>query len=515
MVAMVNKRLLPLYLPIPFIGEVPYLSKGLKYNLELLLFYGPWSPWENCWQLRECYKDASKRSLLANQLKRHIAILSVLNLLLAPLVLGWQILYHFFSYAETIKRAPESLGVRTWSLYARVLLRHFNELDHEFSDRLSRAHKPATKYLASFPAPISTLIAKNLAFVATSFLGVLVFLSVYDDVVLTVEHMISLITVLGCATAIFRSFIPGEETKRSSEELLVQVLGHVHYLPAAWRGKAHTKHVAAHFQQLFQFKAIYILVEMLSPIVCPFILLSLRSRALDIVDFYRNFTVSVLDIGDVCAFAQMDVRHHGNPEWSVKPTTDDTQENITQYNQGEDGKTELSLVAFTCRNPGWRIPHVNQKNYLSNLHNSVMNATNNYNSVNPLAQNSIYKTMLCSYYNQQNCNLANPTVMRSGYFSNQRFGEDLPEEQDEGGARIPNQHKPIVPDKVEASIQEEQDLSIGTLHLYDLHLARMNQRSIRRNPNESSHVVINMDNRPNLHISHTNEGTPLLKKPQP
>lgn len=40
------------------------------------------------------------------------------------------------------------------------------------------------------------------------------------------------------------------------EELFVQVLGHVHYLPAAWRGRAHTKDVAAHFQQLFQFRAV-------------------------------------------------------------------------------------------------------------------------------------------------------------------------------------------------------------------------------------------------------------------
>lgn len=40
------------------------------------------------------------------------------------------------------------------------------------------------------------------------------------------------------------------------EELLVQVLGHVHYLPAAWRGRAHTRHVAAHLQHMFQFRAV-------------------------------------------------------------------------------------------------------------------------------------------------------------------------------------------------------------------------------------------------------------------
>lgn len=39
-------------------------------------------------------------------------------------------------------------------------------------------------------------------------------------------------------------------------------------------------------------------------------------RALDIVDFFRNFTVEVAGVGDICSFAQLDVRHHGNPQVS-------------------------------------------------------------------------------------------------------------------------------------------------------------------------------------------------------
>lgn len=61
---------------------------------------------------------------------------------------------------QLIKRSPGSLGLRTWSQYARITLRHFNELEHELRDRLNRAHKPATKYLASFSSPITTVIAK-------------------------------------------------------------------------------------------------------------------------------------------------------------------------------------------------------------------------------------------------------------------------------------------------------------------------------------------------------------------
>ena len=56
----------------------------------------------------------------------------------------------------------------------------------------------------------------------------------------------------------------------------------------------------------------------MSALVTPFLLcFSVRYKALDIVDFFRNFTVEVVGVGDVCSFAQMDVRKHGNPEVSL------------------------------------------------------------------------------------------------------------------------------------------------------------------------------------------------------
>ena len=64
----------------------------------------------------------------------------------------------------------------------------------------------------------------------------------------------------------------------------------------------------------------YVIQELFSPIVTPFLLcFNLRYKSLDIVDFFRNFTVDVVGVGDVCSFAQMDVKRHGNPEVSQGP----------------------------------------------------------------------------------------------------------------------------------------------------------------------------------------------------
>lgn len=203
-VAMVNKSLLPVRFRLPLLGHVVFLTQGLKYNLELLLFWGPGSLFQNKWNLQPQYKRAGSRLELAQRLARTMVLLGLANLLLCPFVLVWQVLYAFFSYTEVIKREPGSLGARRWSLYGRHYLRHFNELNHELQARLSRGYKPATKYMNSFTSPLLTVLAKNVGFFAGSILAVLIVLTVYDEDVLTVQHILTAITLLGLVVTLAR-----------------------------------------------------------------------------------------------------------------------------------------------------------------------------------------------------------------------------------------------------------------------------------------------------------------------
>lgn len=72
--------------------------------------------------------------------------------------------------------------------------------------------------------------------------------------------------------------------------------------------------------------------------------------------------MEVIGVGDVCSFAQMDVRRHGNPSWQVSNydmdgSSDAPSNNNNAYAQAENGKTELSLVHFTHTNPEWQPPN--------------------------------------------------------------------------------------------------------------------------------------------------------------
>uniref|UniRef100_A0A6Q2YI20 Autophagy-related protein 9 n=1 Tax=Esox lucius TaxID=8010 RepID=A0A6Q2YI20_ESOLU len=348
MVAMVNKSLLPVRFCPPLLGEMVFYTRGLKYNFELIFFWGPGSLFKSEWSLKPEYKRGGNRLELAEKLASRILWIGIANLLLCPVILVWQILYAFFSYTEVIKREPGSLGARCWSLYGRCYLRHFNELDHELMSRLSKGYK----YMNCFLSPLLTVVAKNVAFFAGSLLAVLIALTIYDEDVLAVEHVLSSITLLGVCITICRSFIPDKHLVYCPEQLLRVILAHIHYMPDHWQGNAHRYETRDQFSQLFQYKAVFILEELISPVVTPFILIfSLRRKSLEIIDFFRNFTVEVVGVGDTCSFAQMDVRQHGHPAWMSEGKTE-----ASIYQQAEDGKTELSLMHFAITNPQWNPP---------------------------------------------------------------------------------------------------------------------------------------------------------------
>ncbi|XP_053554169.1 autophagy-related protein 9A [Bombina bombina] len=352
MVAMVNKNLLPLQHKLPLLGNTVFYTRGLKYNFQLIFFWGPGCLFQNEWSLKTEYKRAGARLELAEKLSQRILWIGLANLLLCPLVLVWQILYAFFSYTEVLRREPGSLGARCWSLYGRCYLRHFNELDHQLQARLSRSYKPASKYMNCFLSPLLAVAAKHLGFLAGSILAVLIALTVYDEDVLAVEHVLSTVTLLGIVVTICRSFIPDQHLVFCPEQLMKVILAHIHYMPDHWQRNAHRSETRGEFAQLFQYKAVFILEELLSPLLTPLVLIfRLRPKSLEIIDFFRNFTVEVVGVGDTCSFAQMDVRQHGHPAWMSAGKTE-----ASVYQQAEDGKTELSLMHFAITNPRWQPP---------------------------------------------------------------------------------------------------------------------------------------------------------------
>lgn len=370
MVAMVNKNILPLKHNMKFLGEWAYLSSGLQYNIQLLLFGSSLSsPFDETGKLKEEYKMFSKRNEAAVKLRKYILYLGIINALLSPFIFLYQCLFFFVTYAGIVRHSPSFLSTRTWSLYSRLYLRHFNELDHELHTRLCRAYKPSKEYMKSFSSPIGVIVFKFLAQIFGCTAAFFFIWGLVKEKLLMVNHVIIIIFVCTVLFVAFWSCVPHENAIYFPHLLMQRIIADVHYVPDHFRQKAHTTAVRDEFSQLFQYKFVTLLEDLISPWVTPYILIfHLRPRALDLVDFFRNFTVDVAGVGDVCSFSLMDVSKHGNHHWLSEAHT-----KADQHRQAEDGKTELSLVHFTLMNPHWQPPPASNM-FIHDLRERVNNA---------------------------------------------------------------------------------------------------------------------------------------------
>lgn len=380
-VAMVNKGLLPPRFSVPFLGETNFWTHGLKFNLDLVFFRGPFAAFEKSYMLNVDYKRTNKRGEIVANLRTFVVCLALANIILLPFIFLWQIIYAACSYVGLIKKNPETFSLRRWSLYGRQYLRHFNELDHKFNYRLSHAYSPANKYMRILTPSVITIFSEHLMFYAQAIFGVTVLLTIVDEDVIKIEHMITLISLCAFAMNLLPGFVVDEYDTSNPEQEMRNIMAHIHYIPHEWRGRCHTAHVRNQFSELFQMKISYITEQLISPFITPLVLLFwLRPRVDEFVKFFNYFTVSMEGVGDVCSFALLDVARHGDPQWNVDDSGEggdgkseaqqQKQPQQHQHQQEElkanDGKIELSLVQFHISNPQWR-PHRGEQRFLDGL----------------------------------------------------------------------------------------------------------------------------------------------------
>ena len=370
-VAMVNRKLLPMHFNVPLLGKQVFCSTILLKNYYWILFTAPGSLFHPKYHLIDEVRSSINKQSVVKQLSNRIAYFALLNLLLFPFVLLYQFFFSIFSYADLARKNPGAMGLRLWSIPARLEFQHFNELEHELQQRLSRAYAPAKNYMQLYTNSIVNLIARHLGFMAGAMLALLLFFGFLNENVFFTEYLIKVGSVLGIVVAVCRVLVPPEDMLHEEPKLLLaEVLKHVHYMPEDWKQRPEDQGVMKQFSQLFQYRVVLILHEMLSPLLTPFILyFSFRKKAPEVIDFFRHFTVEVEGLGDVCSFAQLDLQRHGDAAWvSV------TEPERTQLERGDiqptdlpdnalakNGKTELSLLSFSVRNPTWNPPTQSNK----------------------------------------------------------------------------------------------------------------------------------------------------------
>ncbi|KAG0627007.1 hypothetical protein M758_2G167400 [Ceratodon purpureus] len=298
------------------------------------------------------------------RLRKRLVVLGVSMLLLAPFYVIFMFFYFLLRNAELFYHNPASMSSRRWSNLAKWNFREFNELEHMFKHRLNSSYRHAVEYVKQFPAPITSMIAKLVSYVAGAFAAVILLISLIDESLLEghigKHNLIWYTAFFATVLMVSRSLITEDYQVFDPVGVMRQITSHTHYMPKHWRGAENTETVRLEFEGLFKYKAALFFEEIMSIIVTPFILIFALPKCVeDVLLFVQDFTVHIEGVGHVCSLSVFDFEHHGNSKYG-------SPFNTSKDRRSSQGKMEKSFISFKTNYPNWE-PDGNGKQFMSVL----------------------------------------------------------------------------------------------------------------------------------------------------
>lgn len=318
MIAMMNKDLLDLTLPIPFLRNRKLFTRTLEWNIELCIMDFVFN---SKGQVRPLFLKDTHRKDLSDALRNRFVAMGFVSLIFAPFLAGFALTKHFFQNFNEYQKNPAQIGSREYTRFAQWKFREFNELHHLFHRRINMSYPFATRYINQFPKDKTVQTAKFVSLVSGAVVSVLGLATILDQEnflnfeVTPGRTTIFYIGIFGSIWAVARGLLPDDNMVYDTAFSIQEVVEFTHYVPAHWEGRLHTVEVKDEFSQFYQMKVVIFFEEVLSMIFTPFVLwFSLPKCSERIIDFFREFTVHVDGIGYVCSFAEF-----GFMERAIRP----------------------------------------------------------------------------------------------------------------------------------------------------------------------------------------------------
>ncbi|OAL75324.1 hypothetical protein A7D00_0923 [Trichophyton violaceum] len=316
LIALFNKDILDLTLPVPFLRKRQLFSRTLEWNLNLcVLDYA----FNQQGQLRPLFLKDTHRRALSDGLRRRFILAGFMNIFMAPFIVTYFLMHYFFRYFSEYQKNPSQIGSRQYTPLAEWKFREFNELWHLFERRTNMSRLAADEYIAQFPKDKTVQFARFVAFIASALASVLALATIIDPELFLgfeITHdrtALFYLGIFGSVWAVAQGVIPAENLVFDPELAIRRVIEYTHYQPSHWQGRLHSDEIKKEFSLLYQMKLVIFLEEILSMIFTPFVLwFSLPKCSDRLIDFFREFTVHVDGLGYVCSFAVFDFKKGNN-----------------------------------------------------------------------------------------------------------------------------------------------------------------------------------------------------------
>ncbi|KAL2694615.1 autophagy protein atg9 [[Neocosmospora] mangrovei] len=359
LIAMINKDVLNLSLPVPFLRGRQLFSKTMEWYLHYCILD---MAFNELGQVQQDFLRSDRRRLLSQKLKQRLLFAGVLNLVFAPVVLAYVMVVYFFTYYYEYQKDPKQAAARKYTSLAEWKFREFNELPHIFYERLHMSYPFATRYIDQFPKRMTEDIARSIAFMSGAITAILALGSILDsELFLNFEitkdrPVLFYLGVFAAVWAITRGMVSEETLVFNPEYALRNVIEYTHYMPDHWQGRLHSFEVKQEFSELYKMKVVIFLEEVMGIITTPMLLLfSLPKCSDQIVDFFREFTIHVDGLGYVCSFAVFDFQK-GPGNTGQQAAHQDVREDYYSTKHGKMAASYYGFIDNYVINPKTGIP---------------------------------------------------------------------------------------------------------------------------------------------------------------
>ncbi|QKX63571.1 uncharacterized protein TRUGW13939_10742 [Talaromyces rugulosus] len=352
LIALFNKEVLDLTLPVPFLRNRQLFSRTLEWNLNMCIMDYVFNEQG---QVRPLFLRDTHRRALSEGLRRRFIFAGIMNVLVAPFIVIYSMMHYFFRYFNEYQKNPSQIGSRQYTPLAEWKFREFNELWHLFQRRINMSYPFASRYLDQFPKDKTVQVSRFVAFITGALASVLALASLLDpELFLGFEitpdrTVLFYLGIFGSVWAVARGLVPEETDVFDPEFALVEVTDFIHYRPGHWTGRLHSDEVRQEFAMLYQMKIVIFLEEILSILFTPFVLwFSLPKCSDRLIDFFREFTVHVDGLGYVCSFAVFDFKKGTNagPGNGTARQNRPAKDLRDDYFSTKDGKMLASYYGF-------------------------------------------------------------------------------------------------------------------------------------------------------------------------
>lgn len=233
-----------------------------------------------------------------------VKTVAIVNFILMPFILPFLILKNLFHYGEQFYNNPELLSSRHWTRNAKWIFRNYNELFHEFHEKMLNSTKIAKEYSNQFSNKIIETFCKLLLFIFSSFFIMLIIISIANENTLInmyigEKNIIWYLGVFGTIIALLRTIIKDRIIYYPDDKLveLKKVINNIDEINI--KDKKHKEY----FFKLYQYHISTLIKDIIHTLMVPFKLYKLSFESNTIIHYLSEITINNSNMGHTNKYA--------------------------------------------------------------------------------------------------------------------------------------------------------------------------------------------------------------------